>query len=164
MKSLLTLICISLLAGCAIQKFPRDAGFPTTDSSLEISRDPMILANRKSEWASMSLYGIKLGDSQDRIPKKQIREEGNAGWIILTGGNRFRSGNDNRIDALGVWDQSLLGQLGVKSKEDIARLFGETTRVVPASASDTIYYFEDLHIRVIWSAMENRVTGVNVTK
>lgn len=160
---ILTLLLL-LVTGCQITKTPTDAGYPTTSSAYEISRDPKILATAQDKWGEMTLYGVKIGDPQSVLPKKQIREEINAGWIVMRNNNRYLSGNDNHIDALGIFETRLLEQLGIASESDISRVFGPDGIPVKPNVGDTIYYFNDRHIRVVWNLVEKRVVAVNVWK
>lgn len=147
---------------CKVAKSPTDAGYPTTQSALEISLDPTILATKQDKWADMTLYGVKIGDHQSVLPKKQIREEINAGWIVMRNNNRYLSGNTDHIDALGVFETRLLEKLNISSESDIAKVFGPGGIPIKPNVGDTIHYFQDRHIRVVWNLVERRVVAVNV--
>jgi len=162
MKSVAWLCVMVLIAGCQIKKSPTDAGYPTTTPTLEISRDPTILATQQQHWRELTLYGIRIGDPQSVLPKPQIREEINGGWMVMRNNNRYLSGNDNHIDALGVFETRLLDQLNIASESDIAKVFGSGGIPVKPNVGDTIYYFNDRHIRVVWNLVEKRVVAVNV--
>lgn len=164
MRFVTLLLGVLLLAGCQFSKTPGDVGYPVGDSALEISKNPMILATQQDKWNEMTLYGIRIGDAQSVLPKKQIREEINGGWIVMRNGNRFLSGNNDHIDALGVFEPELLEKLGIEAESDIAKVFGPKSVPVKPNIGDTIYYFQDRHIRVVWNLVEKKVVAVNVWK
>lgn len=164
MRFINLLLAMCLLTGCKMSKTPTDVGYPASDSILEISKDPKILATQQDKWKEMTLYGIRIGDAQSVLPKKQIREEINGGWIVMRNNNRYLSGNDDHIDALGVFEPELLDKLGIETESDIAKVFGPKGIPVKPNVGDTIYYFQDRHIRVVWNLVEKRVVAVNVWK
>jgi hypothetical protein len=157
-------ITLALVFGCHAKRSPTDAGYPTTMSALEISTSPMILATQQDQWKHMTLYGVHLGDAESALPKAQIVEQINGGWICMTNGNKYLSGNDNHIDALGVCEKKLIDQLNIPTKNDIAKVFGPDGVPVDAGWGTTIFYFHDRHVRVVWNLVENRVTAVDIWK
>jgi len=150
--------------GCKSSRTPADQGYPTTSSALEISTDPTILITQPTQWKSMTLYGIRIGDHQSVLPKVQTVEQLNAGWILMRNGNRYLSSNTDHIDALGVCEKRLIDQLNINTENDIAKVFNTKVTAIPADNGNTIHYLHDNHIRVVWSQLENRVAAVNVWK
>jgi hypothetical protein len=167
MLSVATIAVLTVLAGCQMPGKTESAGarWPaTTNPALELDRDPTILLTRRQDWPQMTLHGLRIGDDESRIPKsKMAAPKGAGGWIVLRDANRYRIA-DGKIDALGVWDQKLLGKLGIGSQDQIATKFGTPDETLKVTTDITIYQYQSGHIHVMWHRLENRVTGVNVTR
>lgn len=153
---------ISLLfgvAGCTstIDEFSDAEAMP-----YEIAANPKLLLDPATPVEKVSLYGIRLGDDESAIPEIKIHErDTRRGWVFMRDPIRYRIVN-GKVVTLGCWDQRVLSRLGVRTQEDVERVFGKAEGVYELSPSNVSYHYQDGQKRAIWNKFENRLGAVNV--
>jgi hypothetical protein len=140
----------------------RHAAPVESHGEMEIARDPAILYAKSDRWMNMRLYEVALGDDASELLRQRIVGHNDAGWVRLRNGARYLIAN-GRVQGLGVWDQRLLSQLAINSPADVESKFGKPQRVDDLG-KETIYRYQDDHLRVMWNEFERRVTTVNVVR
>jgi hypothetical protein len=148
------------MLGCQhVDPNPGEMAVPT-----ELTQNPQIFVSSPADWSKFSLNSLHIGDDAKRInPNKISSSDEKSGWTILRDANRYRV-RDGKIDGLGIWDQTLLQQLGVQTQDDIPAKFGKPESVAKISPNVTIYQYQDGHLHVFWNSLEHRLVGVEVTK
>jgi hypothetical protein len=159
-------ICVYLCSSVVLFLIGCHQGNPTsiTSDSHELTQNPRILLESPQEWADLTVHGIRIGDVESRInPNKIDSRNEKSGWTILRDSNRYRT-KDGVIDALGMWDQKLIGQLGIATEGDIPAKFGKPEDKVQIPQNNTAYFYQGGHIHVLWNSFEKRVVGVDIMK
>lgn len=127
---------------------------------MEILNNISELANPLIDEKKITVYGLKLGDSQDSIPKEIITEGPYGGWLHTNKGFVIRIlNNGDRSIAEFLFRPGLLDNLKLQRKESISNVFGFPEAVEQRSGT-TNYFYPGKKIVVAWDNAENQISGI----
>ncbi len=134
---------------------------PVTD----LMKHPEFILSDAFSRDGVSVAGIKLGEPEDAIPRKQIKEEKTeTDWRHLQSGAKFRV-MDGVIVEMGI-PKSRTKALGINSEAEISRAFGEPDRIEKVGASGIVlakqYHYVRRGLIVNWAERLGGMTHITI--
>lgn len=132
----------------------------TTRENLDLMENPKILLKEDLILSELSVNGIKIGDSSNKIPKHLISEKHLRKFIFLKDGSRYLIEKE-KVIALGI-PAAKTQLLGINNFSDINKLFGKEDQLNAIEIGDGkigIYqfHFEDKKMTLNWDDKHKKV-------
>ncbi|MGB0870594.1 MAG: hypothetical protein ACPGSD_13435 [Flavobacteriales bacterium] len=129
---------------------------------MEITENITQLTNPKLDLNSITILGIKLGESIENLPLEFTLEDPYCGWIHTSKGITIRiSEKEPKKIVEFVLKSELLEDLNLTSKESIENRFGHTKSKEQQQGS-TYYFYEDQGLVIAWENSSNKVFGIYI--
>lgn len=127
---------------------------------MEILNSISELKNPNIELQNITVFGLKLGDSKDKIPKEIIAEGPYGGWLHTNKGVVIRIlENGDQSIAEFLLRPSLLNSLKLQRKENISGVFG-SPEAVEQNLGTTYYFYPGKKIVVAWDNSKDQISGI----
>jgi len=113
------------------------------DNRIELSENPEYLFSENFNPNNILVYGVGIGDEENKIDENLIEYEKNSyGWIHTINKVGYRILNEKVIEIVLSWDETK--GIGLIEKDDIIIKFGEPDKLEGViNASDQDYYYID---------------------
>jgi hypothetical protein len=129
---------------------------------MEILNNISELTNPLIDLKRITVYGLKLGDSQNNIPKEIITEGPHGGWLHTNKGIVIRIlENGDRSIAEFLLRPGLLDNLKIQRKEHISNVFG-TPEAVEQKLGTTYYFYPGKKLVVAWDNTKDQISGIYI--
>lgn len=127
---------------------------------MEILNNILELTNPLIDVNKITVYGLKLGESQDSIPKEIITEGPYGGWLQTNKKFVIRIlDNGDRSISEFLLRPGLLDNLKLHRNESISNVFGSPEAVEQQSGT-TYYFYPGKKIVVAWDNAKNQISGI----
>jgi len=128
-----------------------------SNSKIEISTHSEYLFNKNFNPNKILVYGIAIGDTENKIPSSVINENKNsAGWIHTTNNVGYRIANNKVVEI--VLSSKETKRIGLIREDEIIMRFGNPDKIEKNNFGISIYYYINKGLSVRYTD----ALGVNI--
>lgn len=129
---------------------------------MEITENIYQITNPELDLNSLTVLGLKFGDSKDSIPPELISEGPYGGWLHTSKGITIRiSEKEPKKIVEFILKPELLEGLKITKEKRIVKRFGKTISIEKQRGS-TFYFYEDQKVVVGWDNSDDKFSGVYI--
>lgn len=129
---------------------------------MEITENISQITNPELDLNSMTVLGIKLGDSREDIPVELISEGPHGGWLHTAKGITIRISEEEPKKVVEfILKPELLEDLKITKERRIEKRFGKTISKEKKRGT-TFYFYENQKVVVGWDNSNDKLFGVYI--
>jgi len=127
---------------------------------MEITENISQITNPELDLNSITILGIRFGDSRESIPIGLISERLYGGWLHTTKGITIRVSEEEpkKIGEFFIKPE-LLEELKITKEKRIGKKFGKTISIEKQRGS-TFYFYENQKMVVGWDNSNDKLFGI----
>jgi hypothetical protein len=123
----------------------------------ELTTAPLALLDPKLNYKAYSVYGVKIGDDYNSIPRDKIQYYNNLQWFICEDDARFKVW-ERKVYLIKV-PQGVVKWLNMVSPGDIEAKLGNPSDIEDGEIYRR-YIFREKGVKALWSVAEDKLAGI----
>jgi len=129
---------------------------------MEISTNLKLLTEKKIDFSSITLFGIKLGDSVDKINPTMLENKVQGRYLsIETNKDVGYVPNDNSVIIQFLMREKFLMKLNIVNTKQIVKLFGKPEALEKQNNSH-IYFYQKKSMVILWDAFNEKLAWIGI--